>query len=102
MAVAATAGLSRARAATAKAIKIGNGAPYSGPASAYSVVARADSAFFKMINEQGGIAGHMIDFISPDDGSSPPKTAEQVRRLVEEDGVDFCFNNVRTPCNSRS
>ena len=74
--------------------------PYSGPASTYGVIGRTESAFFKMVNEQGGVAGHMIDFISLDDGYSPPKTVEQVRRLVEEDKVEFCFQNLGTPCNS--
>jgi branched-chain amino acid transport system substrate-binding protein len=94
------ASLRRTRAADAKSIKIGNTMPYSGPASTYGVIGRTESAFFKMLNEQGGIAGHTIDFISYDDGYSPPKTVEQVRRLVEEDNVDFCFQNLGTPCNS--
>ena len=96
----AAAGLPRARAATDKTVKIGNTMPYSGPASTYGVIGRTESAFFKMVNEQGGVAGHMIDFISLDDGYSPPKTVEQVRRLVEQDEVDFCFQNLGTPCNS--
>jgi branched-chain amino acid transport system substrate-binding protein len=104
-AVATTAGLPRARAAgtpgvTDTSVKIGNTMPYSGPASTYGVIGRTESAFFKMVNDQGGIAGHTIDFISYDDGYSPPKTVEQVRRLVEEDQVDFCFQNLGTPCNS--
>ena len=104
--VAATAATLRgARAAntpgvTATSVKIGNTMPYSGPASTYGVIGRTESAFFKMLNEQGGVDGHSIDFISYDDGYSPPKTVEQVRRLVEEDQVDFCFQNLGTPCNS--
>lgn len=82
---------------TATGIKVGNTDAYSGPASAYGVIAKTETAFFKMINDQGGIAGHRIDFLSYDDGYSPPKTVEQVRRLVEEDGVDFLFNNLGTP-----
>jgi branched-chain amino acid transport system substrate-binding protein len=102
---AATAGLPRARAAgtpgvTATSVKIGNTMPYSGPASTYSVIGRTESAFFKMVNEQGGVAGHQIDFISLDDGYSPPKTVEQIRRLIEEDKVDFTFQTLGTPCNS--
>jgi branched-chain amino acid transport system substrate-binding protein len=105
VAVATAASLRRARAAgtpgvTDTSLKIGNTMPYSGPASTYGVIGRTESAFFKMVNDQGGIAGHTIDFISYDDGYSPPKTVEQVRRLVEEDQVDFCFQNLGTPCNS--
>src|SRR4051795_11559010 len=85
---------------TAMEIKIGNTMPYSGPASSYSVIGRTETAFFNRVNEQGGVAGHMVDFISLDDGYSPPKTVEQVRRLVEEDQVAFCFQNLGTPCNS--
>jgi branched-chain amino acid transport system substrate-binding protein len=85
---------------TATSVKIGNTMPYSGPASTYGVIGRTESAFFKMVNDQGGVANHMIDFLSYDDGYSPPKTVEQVRRLVEEDQVDFCFQNLGTPCNS--
>jgi branched-chain amino acid transport system substrate-binding protein len=105
VAAATAAALPRARAAstpgvTATSVKIGNTMPYSGPASTYSVIGRTEAAFFKMVNEQGGVAGHQIDFLSYDDGYSPPKTVEQVRRLVEEDQVDFCFQNLGTPCNS--
>src|ERR1700685_230652 len=72
---------------TATEIKIGNTMPYSGPASSYSVIGRTETAFFKMVNDQGGVAGRKINFISLDDGYSPPKTLEQVRRLIEEDRV---------------
>jgi len=99
LAIAALAATSRTRAET-PTVKIGNTMPYSGPASTYGVIGRTESAFFKMVNEQGGVDGHMIDFISYDDGYSPPKTVEQVRRLVEADKVDFCFQNLGTPCNS--
>jgi len=85
---------------TATEIKIGNTMPYSGPASAYSVIGRAEAAFFKMVNDQGGVAGRKINFISLDDGYSPPKTVEQVRRLVEEDQVALLFNTLGTPTNS--
>jgi branched-chain amino acid transport system substrate-binding protein len=85
---------------TATEIKIGNTMPYSGPVSSYSPIGKLETAYFKMINEQGGIAGHKIDFISLDDGYSPPKTVEQVRRLVEEDQVAFLFNTLGTPTNS--
>ena len=85
---------------TADEIKIGNTMPYSGPASAYGVIGRCEQAFFKMINEQGGVAGRRINFISYDDGYSPPKTVEQVRRLIEQDRVAFLFNTLGTPSNS--
>jgi branched-chain amino acid transport system substrate-binding protein len=91
---------SGARAATAKEIKIGNTMPYSGPASSYGVIGRTESAYFKMVNDHGGVAGHMVDFISLDDGYSPPKTVEDIRQLVEEDHVDFCFQTLGTPPNS--
>jgi ABC-type branched-subunit amino acid transport system substrate-binding protein len=81
-------------------IKIGNTAPYSGPASAVSAVAKTQAAFFKMINEKGGINGRKINFISYDDGYSPPKTVEQVRKLVESDEVLFLFATVGTPTNA--
>jgi len=81
-------------------IKIGNTAPYSGPGSSYSVIPRFEAAYFKMINEHGGIAGHKIDFISLDDAYTPPKTVEDTRRLVEQDQVDFCFGSLGPPTNS--
>ena len=68
--------------ATDTEIKIGHTNPYSGPASAYGAIGRAQAAYFKMINEQGGINGRKIVFISVDDAYSPPKTVEQVRKLV--------------------
>jgi branched-chain amino acid transport system substrate-binding protein len=85
---------------TATEIKIGNTNPYSGPASAYSVIAKLETAFFKMVNDQGGVAGRKINFISLDDGFSPPKTVEQVRRLIEEDQVALLFNTLGTACNT--
>src|ERR1700687_2505525 len=85
---------------TATEIKIGNTNPYSGPASAYSVVGKLGTAFFKMVNDDGGVAGRKNTFSSLDDGYSPPKTLEQVRRLIEEDQVAFLFNNLGTPTNS--
>jgi branched-chain amino acid transport system substrate-binding protein len=81
-------------------IKIGQTMPYSGPASAYGAVGRADTAYFNMINEAGGINGRKINLLSVDDGYSPPKTVEQIRRLVEQDRVAFIFNSLGTPCNS--
>ena len=81
-------------------IRIGNTMPYSGPASAYGSIGRSHQAFFRMINDQGGIAGRKINFITYDDGYSPPKTVEQVRRLVEQDKVAILFNTLGTPTNS--
>ncbi|MBN9012253.1 MAG: ABC transporter substrate-binding protein, partial [Rhizobiales bacterium] len=81
-------------------IKIGNIMPYSGPASAYGVIGKTEAAYFKMINEQGGINGRKINFISYDDAYSPPKTVEQARKLVESDEVLFIFNSLGTPPNS--
>ncbi len=81
-------------------IKIGNIMPYSGPASAYGVIGQTEAAYFKMINEQGGINGRKINFISYDDGYSPPKTVEQARKLVESDNVLMIFNPLGTPPNT--
>ena len=81
-------------------IKIGNTMPYSGPASAYGTIGKAEAAYFTMINERGGINGRKINFISRDDGYSPPKAVEQVRKLVEEDQVLLMFNPLGTPSNT--
>jgi branched-chain amino acid transport system substrate-binding protein len=86
--------------ATDTEIKIGNIMPYSGPASAYGVIGKTEAAFFKKINDAGGINGRKINFISYDDGYSPPKTVEQARKLVESDEVLFIFNSLGTPPNS--
>src|SRR5271168_2421853 len=75
-------------------IKIGNVAPYSGPVSLYGAVGKVEAAFFKMVNDQGGINGRKINFISYDDAYSPPKTLEQTRRLVESDEVLVIFSPV--------
>jgi len=85
---------------TATEIKIGNTFAYSGPLSGYSVTPKLETAFFRMVNDQGGVAGRKINFISLDDGYSPPKTVEQVRRLIEEDQVALLFNTQGTACNS--
>ncbi|MEO8714131.1 MAG: ABC transporter substrate-binding protein [Acetobacteraceae bacterium] len=81
-------------------IKIGNTMPYSGPASGYGPVGRSEAAYFKMINDQGGINGRKIDFTTLDDGYSPPKTVEQTRRLVEQDNVLAVFGSIGTPTNT--
>jgi branched-chain amino acid transport system substrate-binding protein len=85
---------------TATTLKIGNTNAYSGPASSYGVIAKAETAFFKMVNDQGGVAGRKIEFISYDDAYSPPKTVEQVRRLIEEDQVALLFNTLGTASNT--
>jgi branched-chain amino acid transport system substrate-binding protein len=81
-------------------IKIGQTIPYSGPASAFGSIGRAEAAYFRMINDQGGINGRKINFISLDDGYSPPKTVEQVRRLVEQEHVAFLANTLGTAPNA--
>ena len=86
--------------ATDTEIKIGNTNPYSGNASGYGTIGKTIDAFFKMINDQGGINGRKINFTSYDDGYSPPRTVEMVRKLVEEDKVLFVFNTLGTPPNS--
>jgi ABC-type branched-subunit amino acid transport system substrate-binding protein len=83
--------------ATDTEIKIGNVEAYSGPASAYGIIGKTEEAYFKMINDQGGINGRKINWISYDDGYSPPKTVEQVRKLIESDEVLFVFNALGTP-----
>jgi ABC-type branched-subunit amino acid transport system substrate-binding protein len=86
--------------ATDTEIKIGNIMPYSGPASAYGVIGKTEAAYFKKINDAGGINGRKINFISYDDAYSPPKAVEQARKLVESDEVLFIFNSLGTPSNS--
>jgi ABC-type branched-subunit amino acid transport system substrate-binding protein len=81
-------------------IKIGNTGPYSGPASSYGTVPKSMAAFYRMVNDQGGVNGRKINFISYDDAYSPPKTVEQVRRLVEQDGVLLIASPLGTPTNS--
>src|SRR3954453_3303658 len=81
-------------------IKIGNIMPYSGPASAYAVIGQTEAAYFKMINDRGGINGRKINFVSYDDAYSPPKAVEQARKLVESDEGLFIFNSLGTPPNS--
>ena len=81
-------------------IRIGNIMPYSGPASAYGVIGKTEDAYFKKINAEGGINGRKINFVSYDDGYSPPKTVEQARKLVESDEVLFIFNSLGTPPNT--
>jgi branched-chain amino acid transport system substrate-binding protein len=86
--------------ATDTEIKIGHTGPYSGPASAYGVIGKTIEAYFKKVNDEGGVNGRKIAFITYDDGYSPPKTKEMVRKLVEEDKVLFVFNTLGTPSNT--
>src|SRR3984893_8917374 len=81
-------------------IKIGNTMAYSGPASSYGTIGKSEAAYFAMINENGGINGRKINFIRRDDGYTPPKTLEQIRQLVEQDGVLALFQTLGTPPNS--
>ncbi len=104
---AAAAFISGARAARADTpgvtdteIHLGQTMPYSGPASAYGVDGKAEVAYFKMINDMGGVNGRKINLISLDDGYSPPKTVEQTRRLVEQEQVAFLFSPLGTPPNA--
>ncbi len=86
--------------ATDSSIKIGNIMPYSGPASAYGVIGKAEAAYFRKINDEGGINGRKVNFVTYDDGYSPPKTVEQARKLVEGDQVLLIFNSLGTPTNT--
>jgi branched-chain amino acid transport system substrate-binding protein len=86
--------------ATDTEIKVGNINPYSGPASAYGVIGKTEAAYFTKINAEGGINGRKINFISYDDGYSPPKTVEQARKLVESDEVLVIFQSLGTPPNT--
>src|SRR5881396_1353150 len=81
-------------------VKIGNTNPYSGPASAYGTIGKALAAYFTKVNAEGGINGRKINLVTLDDGYSPPKTVEMVRRLVEQDQVAFVFQTLGTPTNS--
>jgi branched-chain amino acid transport system substrate-binding protein len=81
-------------------IKVGNIMPYSGPASAYGTIGKVEAAYFKMVNDNGGINGRKVNFISADDGYSPPKTVEMARKLVEQDEVLLVFQPLGTAPNT--
>ena len=85
---------------TATEIKIGNTNPYSGPASAYGTIGKALAAYFKKVNEEGGVNGRKINYVTYDDAYSPPKTVEMVRKLVEQDQVALLFQTLGTPTNT--
>jgi branched-chain amino acid transport system substrate-binding protein len=97
---AADAGAQTVVGVTATEIKIGNTNPYSGPASAYGTIGKALGAYFKKVNDEGGINGRKINYITYDDGYAPPKTVEMVRKLVEQDQVALLFQTLGTPPNS--
>ena len=84
---------------TATEIKIGQAMPYSGPASAYGTIGKAEAGYFKMINDKGGINGRKINLVSLDDGYNPAKAVEQTKKLVENENVAFVFNSVGTANN---
>jgi branched-chain amino acid transport system substrate-binding protein len=86
--------------ATDKEIKIGNINPYSGPASAYGTIGKTIGAYFNKVNAEGGINGRKINYVTYDDGYSPPKAVEQVRKLVESDEVLLVFQSLGTPSNT--
>ena len=86
--------------ATDKEIKIGHCGPYSGPASAYGVIGKGIEGYWKMVNDQGGINGRKVNFVTLDDGYNPAKCVEVVRQLVEQDKVLLCFNTLGTPSNT--
>src|SRR5712675_1358806 len=86
--------------ATDTEIKIGQTVPFSGPASAYAIIGKTQAAYIKMINDEGGVNGRKINFIQYDDAYSPPKTVEQVRKLVESDEVLLTFQLIGTPSNA--
>ncbi len=99
-ALAAAPAVAQATGATATEIKVGNTNPYSGPASAYGTIGKVIGAYFKKVNDEGGINGRKINYITYDDSYSPPKAVEMVRRLVEQDQVLLLFQTLGTPTNS--
>ena len=86
--------------ATDKEIKLGHTNPYSGPLSAYGVIGKGISAYWNMVNDNGGINGRKVNFITYDDGFQPPKTVEMVRKLVEDDQVFAIYQLLGTPTNT--
>jgi branched-chain amino acid transport system substrate-binding protein len=75
-------------------IKIGQTMPYSGPASAWGTIGKAEAAYFRSVNDMGGVNGRKINLISLDDGYSPPKTVEQTCHLIEREEVAFIFGTL--------
>ena len=97
---AASAGAEEPRGVTKTEITIGQTMPYSGPVSAFSMLGKSEIAYFRMLDDKGGINGRKVNLISYDDGYAPPKTVEQTRRLVEQDGVAFIFSTIGTAQNT--
>ena len=83
-----------------KEIKLGHTNPYSGPLSAYGVIGKGITGYWNMVNDQGGVNGRKINFITYDDGFQPPKTVEMVRKLVEDDQVFAIYQLLGTPTNT--
>src|SRR6516164_3077722 len=81
-------------------IKIGQTMPYTGPVTAFSTLGKGEIGYFKMLNDQGGVNGRKINLLSLDDGYAPPRTVEQTRKLVEQDGVAFIFSSIGTATNT--
>ena len=100
LAFSVSAGNAQQRGVTDSEIRIGQTMPYSGPLSAYSALGKAETAYFNLVNEKGGINGRKIKLISLDDGYVPPKTVEQTRRLVESDEVALIFSSLGTAQNN--
>ena len=98
MAAPAIAQTKQAPGVTDTELLIGQTMPYSGPASSYAPIGKVEVAYIDMINSQGGVNGRKIKLLSLDDGYSPPKTVEQTRKLVEEEGVACIFQQLGTPC----
>jgi ABC-type branched-subunit amino acid transport system substrate-binding protein len=97
---AATAEAAEMRGVSATEIKIGQTMPYSGPVSAFGALGKGEVAYFKMLNERGGVNGRKINLISLDDSYAPPKSVEQTRRLVESDEVALIFSSIGTAHNT--
>jgi len=85
---------------TATEIRIGQTMPYSGPVSAFGILGKGEVAYFKMVNDRGGVNGRKVSLLSLDDSYVPPKTVEQTRRLVESDDVSFIFSTMGTAHNT--
>jgi len=96
----AAAALAQTPGVTATEIKIGQTMPYTGPVAAFSMLGKGEIAYFKKVNDEGGINGRKVTLISLDDGYAPPRTVEQTRKLVEQEGVAFIFSSIGTASNS--
>src|SRR5271165_2030966 len=81
-------------------IKIGQTMPYTGPVTAFSALGKGEIGYFKMLNDQGGVNGRKVNLISLDDGYAPPRTVEQTRKLIEQEGAAFIFSSIGTATNT--